>query len=98
MKKKTQKKAEVVSPKTLDTNAKPSSNEPRAEQLIQQEYNQFCGAAGEIQYKIIVLKKDLERVNLKLQALNSEAIQRQAIEATKKAAEEAKEAQEGMKQ
>jgi competence protein ComGC len=54
---------------------------------IQQEYGNLCARAGEAQYKLYILQKDLEQLNSSLRDLNSEALVIQAQENAAKAAE-----------
>ncbi len=60
---------------------------PRSLPAIQQEYTNLAANAGQIQYQIYTLKKDLEGVNNALRDLNAEAFSaKQAEEEAKKAA------------
>lgn len=44
----------------------------RTSQLIQQQYLQRCANAGELQYKIAEMSKQLEELNAEIRALNQE--------------------------
>lgn len=59
---------------------------------IQQEYQSQCLRAGDIQYRISVMSRDLELVNERMKALNNEAAAVKAAEA--KAAAEAPKTEE----
>lgn len=48
---------------------------------VGKEYSHTCAIAGDLQYRITILKKEVESVNAKLQQLNAEAT---AIGAQKK--------------
>jgi hypothetical protein len=45
----------------------------RTIETIQREYSQGCAKAGQLQYQIFTLAKDLELVNASLRDLNNEA-------------------------
>jgi predicted nucleic acid-binding Zn-ribbon protein len=66
---------------------------------VQQEYQNLCAKAGQAQYQIAILSKDLEMLNDALRDLNVEAatIQMQQSQAAKKAAEEAAKPNEEVK-
>lgn len=58
---------------------------PRGMEEIQKEYNQVCNQAGDFQYRIKVMKNDLNQINQKLMELNHEAIDaRKMIETSQK--------------
>lgn len=46
----------------------------RSMEEIGKEYQQQCALAGDTQYKIYALEKDLHKMNMKLRDLNKEAI------------------------
>lgn len=58
----------------------PKSPEPRTMKEIQEVYVDLRGRAGELQYQVFVLTKDLERINDGLVALNHEAAARQNLD------------------
>lgn len=62
-------------------------NKSRSMEEIQKEYSQICFKAGQLQYQIHALNKDLEVVNSTLRDLNFEAAK---VNAETKAAEEKK--------
>ncbi len=47
--------------------------EPRTVPELSQAYSQLCAKAGDLQYKIHCLKKDLDMVNTELRETNLEA-------------------------
>ena len=52
----------------------------RAMEEIQKEYQIQSAIAGDTQYKIFALQKDLLKMNLKLRELNKEALKLQAAQ------------------
>lgn len=52
-----------------------SENKERTLDDVKREYSQFCFDAGQIQYQIFSLKKDLELLNNQIRDLNFEAAQ-----------------------
>jgi hypothetical protein len=77
--------------KTKKTKEEPK--QPRALTEIQAEYNQLVNQAGQLQYQIHVLQKDLDVANNALVAINHEAAERikldkEAEEANKQEAKE----------
>ena len=62
---------------------------PRSLGEIQQEYVQLCTKAGDLSYKVVQFNKDISTLQGQLEDLNFEA-----VAAQKKAAEEAKKAEE----
>lgn len=64
-------------------------SQKRSMEQIQQEYQGLCLRAGDIQYRLSVMAKDLEEINKQLRDLNLEAASVKAEEA--KASEEKKE-------
>jgi hypothetical protein len=71
--------------------AAPQVKQPRALADIQAEYNQLVNQAGQLQYQIHVLSKDLDAANLALVVINHEAADR--IKLDKEAEELAKTAE-----
>lgn len=53
------------------------TKKPRTMQELQGEYQGLCTKAGDLQYKIWALKKDLELVNDTLRNINFEAVESQ---------------------
>jgi hypothetical protein len=52
-----------------------SENKPRELEEIQKEYQETCFKAGQVQYQIDVLTKELKTLNEKLYSVNVEAAQ-----------------------
>lgn len=46
---------------------------PRAGAEIQQEYQQLCANAGQLQFQMRLYARDLERIQARLEAVNNEA-------------------------
>lgn len=46
--------------------------EPRASKVVQDEYGKLCAVAGDKQYRVQAMKAELDDINQKLYALNSE--------------------------
>lgn len=68
----------------------PTETKPeRTVQQIQEEYQQLAFRAGNNQYQIYTLERDLDVLNSKMRELNFEAAAAQQAEAAKKAAEAA---------
>lgn len=61
----------------------------RAMSDIQKEYQIQSSIAGDTQYKIFALQKDLLKMNLKLRELNKEALKLQAAQQASEAAKQA---------
>ncbi len=59
----------------------PKEQPPRTMEAIQAEYGQLSARAGQIQYQVFVLNKDLEQTNQALVAVNHEAAARQKLDA-----------------
>ncbi len=77
-----------------DKVTQPTFKVPRALPEIQAEYNNACIKAGDLQYKILCFKEELDKVNEMLKEINQEAQARMtsdAQEAQAKAAQEAAE-------
>lgn len=66
--------------------SQPTFKAPRPVSEIQREYTSVCANAGQCQYQIATLTKDLDLINQTLRDLNAEAFASQ--EAAKKLAEE----------
>lgn len=66
----------------------PESKTPRPFAEIQQQFNQLCFQAGQLQYQIFCLTKDLGLLNDNLRDINVEAAASQAAEKAAKAAAE----------
>lgn len=60
---------------------------PRALADIQQEYQQLCLKSGQFQYQKYVLERDLEVANKRLFEINSEAAERNQLDAEAQKAE-----------
>lgn len=54
---------------------------PRALPEIQKEHNQLCYEAGARQYKISILKAELDQINNRLRDVNTEAAKRNELDA-----------------
>jgi hypothetical protein len=64
-----------------------NQNQPRVLDEIQKEYAELVGKAGQIQYQLFVLDKDLKSINDRLLAINHEAAARKELD--KQASEQA---------
>lgn len=61
----------------------------RTREEIQTEYIQQCSIAGDTNYKIYALQKDLYKMNQKLKELNKEAMRLQEAQAASEVAKAA---------
>lgn len=59
-------------------------NKPRTLEDVQKDYQMQAAIAGQTQYQIYSLSKDLGKMNKKLKALNQEAVVIQQAEQAKK--------------
>lgn len=64
---------------------------PRAYAEVEKEYLELRARAGEVQYQIYVLTKDLEQLNQALVSLNHEAAARQKLDKETEAVQAQKE-------
>jgi hypothetical protein len=62
------------------------NQQPRALDEIQKEYGELVGRAGQIQYQLFVLDKDLKTINDRILVINHEAAARKELD--KKASEQ----------
>lgn len=58
----------------------PQAQVPRKLEEIKAQYNEVAQRAGQAQYQIFVLKKDLEQLNAALLNINQEAAARQSLD------------------
>lgn len=61
---------------------------PREMSAIIAEYTQLKGQAGEVQYQVYALNKNLEQINYQLLTLNNEGAARQKLDGAAKPAQE----------
>lgn len=62
---------------------------PRTMAEIQTAYQQLCSSAGQLQYQMKIYSKELDALNLKLEAVNNEAAARNQLDAQTAAKEAA---------
>jgi len=53
---------------------------PREMTAIQQEYQQLCANAGQVQYQVAIFTRELENINKRLEGVNNEAAARQQLD------------------
>lgn len=75
----TKNKGKVTSEIKVDLPKEEAKPEHRPVSEIQSEYTGLCARAGNLQYQIVTLSKDLEQLNSKLRDLNFEAAASQAV-------------------
>jgi hypothetical protein len=57
-----------------------TKNQPRSLDEIQKEYAELVGRAGQIQYQLFVLDKDLKTLNDRILVINHEAASRKELD------------------
>lgn len=72
------KQGDTMSGKSAKTTKK--STEPRQLAEIQQQYQEGCLRAGQLQYQVSVLTQDLATLNEDLLSINKEAALRQQLD------------------
>lgn len=69
----------------------PHKKQPRSMETIKQEIGQRCFKAGQLQYQIVTVQDELNKVNEELKELDAEALERIELDKAEASKSEVKE-------